>query len=65
MIQKKKKRRGNWGGGDVIVFVGVSAENITVCCEFDSRVYKRINVLTILSLSLVLDRSVICLINRI
>ena len=52
MIQKKKKRRGNWGGGDVIVFVGVSAENITVCCEFDSRVYKRINVLTILSLSL-------------
>lgn len=32
--------------------MGVSAENITVCCEFDSRVYKRINVLTILSLSL-------------
>lgn len=26
----------------MFIFVGVSAENITVCCEFDSRVYKRI-----------------------
>lgn len=45
--EKKKKRRGNWGGGDVIVFVGVFVENIIVCCEFDFWVYKRINVLII------------------